>query len=80
MPGQGFLFGGTAHILSSGNVVDKVKPKFPLARGAIVAALWAVQQFGIRAGLQKNAARSTRSSSVEIMNRVLKTSRQLIGA
>jgi hypothetical protein len=39
MPGQGFLFGGTAHILSSGNVVDKVKPKFPLARGAIVAAL-----------------------------------------
>jgi predicted pyridoxine 5'-phosphate oxidase superfamily flavin-nucleotide-binding protein len=35
-PGQGFLIEGTAHILSSGDVVDKVKSKFPWARGAMV--------------------------------------------
>ena len=35
-PGQGFLIVGTAEIVSSGNVVDAVKAKFPWARGALV--------------------------------------------
>lgn len=35
-PGQGFRIEGTARILTSGEVVDKVKSKFPWARGAMI--------------------------------------------
>ena len=35
-PGQGCLIIGTAEILSSGDIVDAVKAKFPWARGAMV--------------------------------------------
>jgi predicted pyridoxine 5'-phosphate oxidase superfamily flavin-nucleotide-binding protein len=35
-PGQGFLIAGTAEIVSSGEVADTVKAKFPWARGALV--------------------------------------------
>lgn len=35
-PGQGCLIVGTGEILSSGNIVDAVKAKFPWARGAMV--------------------------------------------
>ena len=34
--GQGYLITGTAEIISSGDVVDAVKAKFPWARGALV--------------------------------------------
>jgi hypothetical protein len=35
-PGQGCLIIGTGEILSSGDIVDVVKAKFPWARGAMV--------------------------------------------
>jgi predicted pyridoxine 5'-phosphate oxidase superfamily flavin-nucleotide-binding protein len=35
-PGQGCLIVGTAEIVSSGEIVDTVKAKFPWARGALV--------------------------------------------
>lgn len=35
-PGQGRLIIGTGEILSSGDIVDAVKAKFPWARGAMV--------------------------------------------
>jgi hypothetical protein len=35
-PGQGCLIVGTGEILSSGDIVDAVKAKFPWARGAMV--------------------------------------------
>ncbi len=35
-PGQGCLIIGTGEILSSGNIVDAVRAKFPWARGALV--------------------------------------------
>jgi predicted pyridoxine 5'-phosphate oxidase superfamily flavin-nucleotide-binding protein len=35
-PGQGYLIAGTAEIVSSGEIADKVKAKFPWARGALV--------------------------------------------
>jgi hypothetical protein len=35
-PGQGCLIIGTCEILSSGDIVDAVKAKFPWARGAMV--------------------------------------------
>ncbi len=35
-PGQGYLIAGTADILSSGEIADAVKAKFPWARGALV--------------------------------------------
>lgn len=35
-PGQGYAITGTAEIVSSGDVVDAVKAKFPWARGALV--------------------------------------------
>ena len=35
-PGQGCLIIGTGEILSSGDIVDAVKAKFPWARGAMV--------------------------------------------
>jgi len=35
-PGQGYLIIGTGEILSSGDIVDVVKAKFPWARGAMV--------------------------------------------
>jgi hypothetical protein len=35
-PGQGCLIVGTGEILSSGEIVDAVKAKFPWARGAMV--------------------------------------------
>ncbi len=35
-PGQGYLIAGTAEIVSSGDVADAVKAKFPWARGALV--------------------------------------------
>ena len=35
-PGQGCLISGTGEILSSGDVADAVKAKFPWARGALV--------------------------------------------
>ena len=35
-PGQGCLIIGTAEILSTGDIVDAVKAKFPWARGAMV--------------------------------------------
>src|ERR1039457_2571477 len=35
-PGQGYLIVGTAEIVSSGEIVDTVKAKFPWARGALV--------------------------------------------
>ena len=35
-PGQGCLIVGTCEILSSGDIVDAVKAKFPWARGAMV--------------------------------------------
>lgn len=35
-PGQGYLIVGTAEILSSGEIADTVKAKFPWARGAMV--------------------------------------------
>jgi predicted pyridoxine 5'-phosphate oxidase superfamily flavin-nucleotide-binding protein len=35
-PGQGYLIAGTAEIVSSGEIVDAVKVKFPWARGALV--------------------------------------------
>lgn len=34
--GQGYLIKGTAEIVSSGDVVDAVKAKFPWARGALI--------------------------------------------
>ncbi|MGP1679971.1 MAG: pyridoxamine 5'-phosphate oxidase family protein [Burkholderiales bacterium] len=35
-PGQGYLIAGTAEIVSSGEMADAVKAKFPWARGALV--------------------------------------------
>lgn len=35
-PGQGYLIAGTAEIVSSGEIADAVKAKFPWARGALV--------------------------------------------
>ena len=35
-PGQGYLIVGTAEIVSSGEIADAVKVKFPWARGALV--------------------------------------------
>lgn len=35
-PGQGYLIVGTADIVSSGEIADTVKAKFPWARGAMV--------------------------------------------
>ncbi len=35
-PGQGCLITGTGEIITSGDIVDKVKAKFPWARGAMV--------------------------------------------
>ena len=35
-PGQGYLIAGTATIVSSGEIADSVKAKFPWARGALV--------------------------------------------
>jgi predicted pyridoxine 5'-phosphate oxidase superfamily flavin-nucleotide-binding protein len=35
-PGQGYLIVGTAEIVSSGEIADAVKAKFPWARGALV--------------------------------------------
>jgi len=35
-PGQGYLIVGTAEIVSSGEIADMVKAKFPWARGALV--------------------------------------------
>lgn len=35
-PGQGYLIVGTAEIVSSGEIADTVKAKFPWARGALV--------------------------------------------
>lgn len=35
-PGQGCLIVGTGEIVGSGEIVDKVKAKFPWARGALV--------------------------------------------
>jgi predicted pyridoxine 5'-phosphate oxidase superfamily flavin-nucleotide-binding protein len=35
-PGQGYVLSGTAEIVTSGEVVDTVKAKFPWARGAMV--------------------------------------------
>jgi len=35
-PGQGYLIAGTAEIVSSGEIADAVKSKFPWARGALV--------------------------------------------
>jgi predicted pyridoxine 5'-phosphate oxidase superfamily flavin-nucleotide-binding protein len=35
-PGQGYLITGTAEIVASGDVADRVKAKFPWARGALV--------------------------------------------
>ncbi|MGI6296719.1 MAG: pyridoxamine 5'-phosphate oxidase family protein [Armatimonadota bacterium] len=35
-PGQGCLFAGTAEIITEGELVDKVKEKFPWARGAML--------------------------------------------
>lgn len=35
-PGQGFRIEGLARILTSGEVVDNVKSKFPWARGAMI--------------------------------------------
>ncbi len=35
-PGQGYLIAGTAEVVSSGDMADAVKSKFPWARGALV--------------------------------------------
>ena len=35
-PGQGYLIAGTAEIVGSGEIADRVKSKFPWARGALV--------------------------------------------
>ena len=35
-PGQGYVISGTANIVSSGDIADTVKAKFPWARGAMV--------------------------------------------
>ncbi|OGA35221.1 MAG: hypothetical protein A3G80_12685 [Betaproteobacteria bacterium RIFCSPLOWO2_12_FULL_62_13b] len=35
-PGQGYLIAGTAEIVSSGEIADAVKAKFPWARGALM--------------------------------------------
>lgn len=35
-PGQGYVIAGTAEIVSSGDIADAVKAKFPWARGALV--------------------------------------------
>ena len=35
-PGQGYLIAGTAEIVTSGEIVNTVKAKFPWARGALV--------------------------------------------
>lgn len=35
-PGQGYLIAGTAEIVSSGEIAEAVKAKFPWARGALV--------------------------------------------
>jgi predicted pyridoxine 5'-phosphate oxidase superfamily flavin-nucleotide-binding protein len=35
-PGQGYLIVGTAEIVSSGEIADAVKAKFPWTRGALV--------------------------------------------
>jgi len=40
-PGQGFLIEGNAHISTSGEVVDRVKSRFPWARGAMVVRVTA---------------------------------------
>ena len=42
-PGQGYLIAGTAEIVSSGDVADAVKAKFPWARGALVIHVEAVR-------------------------------------
>ncbi len=41
-PGQGYLIVGTAEIVSSGEIVNTVKAKFPWARGALVIHVEAV--------------------------------------
>ena len=41
-PGQGYLIVGTAEIVSSGEIADAVKAKFPWARGALVIHVEAV--------------------------------------
>jgi predicted pyridoxine 5'-phosphate oxidase superfamily flavin-nucleotide-binding protein len=35
-PGQGYLIAGTAELVSTGEIADRVKAKFPWARGALV--------------------------------------------
>jgi len=35
-PGQGYLIAGTAEIVSSGEIADAMKKRFPWARGALV--------------------------------------------
>lgn len=42
-PGQGYLIVGTGEILTSGDLVDEVKAKFPWARGAMVIHVENVQ-------------------------------------
>jgi len=41
-PGQGYLIAGTAEIVSSGEMADAVKARFPWARGALVIHVEAV--------------------------------------
>ena len=41
--GQGCLITGTGEILSSGDIVDRIKAKFPWARGAMVVHVESVQ-------------------------------------
>ena len=42
-PGQGCLIDGTAEVLSTGEIVEAVKAKFPWARGALVVHVEEVQ-------------------------------------
>jgi predicted pyridoxine 5'-phosphate oxidase superfamily flavin-nucleotide-binding protein len=41
--GQGCLITGTGEIISSGDIVDRIKAKFPWARGAMVVHVESVQ-------------------------------------
>jgi len=42
-PGQGYLLSGTAEVVASGEAMERVKAKFPWARGALVIHIEAVQ-------------------------------------
>jgi len=42
-PGQGCIIDGTAEVLSTGEIVEAVKAKFPWARGALVVHVEEVQ-------------------------------------